>query len=58
MVTAVVAVGTWVVTVKAAPVPLAGTVTLAGTEATAGTLLLNVTVAPPPGAGCARETVP
>jgi hypothetical protein len=47
-----------VITVKVAVVPLAGTVTEVGTEATSKLVLESVTIAPPVGAGPVRVTVP
>ena len=45
-----------VLTLNVALVPLAATVTIAGTVS-AGLLSANVTTAPPAGAGCVRVTV-
>src|SRR5690348_5563679 len=58
MATVVVAEACPVVTEKVALVAPAGTVTPAGTEATAGLLLLRLTDAPPAGAAAVRVTVP
>jgi hypothetical protein len=58
MVTAVDAVTALVLTVKAALVAPAGTVTLEGTLAAAVLLLESVTCAPPMGAGPLNVTVP
>src|SRR5262249_5496089 len=58
IVTAVEAVTPFVVTVNVVLVAPAGTVTLAGTVATAVLLLERVTTVPPAGAGALRVTVP
>src|SRR5215470_2560963 len=56
--TVVVLVTGWVVIPKVALVDPAGMVTVAGTEATAGSLLASVTTAPEAGAGMVTDTVP
>ena len=48
----------FVLTVKFAPVAPAGTITVLGTAATLGLLLLRFTTNPPDGAGAVRVTVP
>jgi len=48
----------FVLIVKVAEVASAGTVMLAGTFATASLVLVNVTTAPPVGAGLLRVTMP
>jgi hypothetical protein len=54
----VVAATSLVFTVKVALVAFCGTTTDAGTAATAGLLLVNVTVAPPAGAALVSVAVP
>ena len=56
--TAVVAATAEVVIVNVPVKPVDGTVTVAGTEATAGLLLDSETTAPPSGAPTLRTTVP
>ena len=58
MVTGVEVVTARVVTVKVAVVAVAGTVTVAGTVATEGVLLVRVTMVPPVGAAALKVTVP
>jgi len=58
IVTGVEAVTELVDTVKFAIMAPAGTITLAGTAATAGLLLESATAAPPEGAAALRVTVP